>query len=283
MTLAEDLRPRLLEYAAPFDNHPPEILDGFRKGVFPFEAGSDKGLGILLLFAALYRPGGESAASRLILALYGRFGNEIFKLNRIPFETLRDEVEAGGALADAAERARVPGILRSVCDFFYRVGPLKTWLEKAPDWETRVLELCGEIYWMGRHSVMKNKARYFLWLAAGAHGFPQARDFAWPVGEGHLRFYVDFLKPGRKRGGRIVAGTYGGTSSFDAEKRLRTFAELSRAVFPEEPWKSFTPLDAYLRRGGTLHYRCRTAQGGCRPCPLSAGCPAAPHFLAMEK
>jgi hypothetical protein len=85
MTLAEDLRPRLLEYAAPFEKHPPEILAGFAQGAFPFEAGSDRGLGILLLSAAVYRPGGEAAAARLITGLYLRFKNDIFKLNRIPW------------------------------------------------------------------------------------------------------------------------------------------------------------------------------------------------------
>jgi hypothetical protein len=279
MTPTEDLRTRLPEYAAPFEKHPPEILGRFAQGDFPFAPDSDRGLGILLLSAAVYRPGGEAAAARLVSGLYLRFKNDIFKLNRLPFESLRDAVEALDAVADPAERARVPGILRSACDFFYRVGPLKTWLEKAPDWETRVLELCGEIYWMGRHSVMKNKARYFLWLAAATGDYPQARDFAWPVGEGHLRFYVDFLKPGRKPGGRAGSGM----QAFDADKRLATFRDLGRAVFPEQPWRLYAPLDAYLRRGGALQYRCRSAQGGCRPCPLKAGCPAAPHFLAMEK
>ena len=269
----------LRRYAAAFENHPPEILASFAE-VFPFEPSSDKGLGILLLSAAVYRPGAEAAAARLIVGLYRRFKNDIFKLNRIPFESLKEEVEALGVIADISERARVPGILRSVCDFFYRIGPLGPWLNNAPDWEMRVMELCGEIYWMGRHSVMKNKARYFLWLAARAS--QSGRDFAWPVGEGHLRFYVDFLKPAWKKPGAGTSSGSGGIAGFDASKRLKTFQELARTVFPEAPSKLFAPLDAYLRRGGSLQYRCRTVQGGCRPCPLAPGCPASAHFLLSE-
>jgi hypothetical protein len=260
-------------YAAPFESHPPEIYAGFSEPdrVYPFEPGSDKGLGVLLLFAALYRPGAEAATARLIAFLFGRFQNDVFRLNRIPFETLREAVETSGAVADAEERARVPGILRSVCDFFYRVGPLGRWLTSAADWEMRVMELCGEIYWMGRQSLMKNKARYFLGLVAGTGSFAQAMDFAWPVGEGHLRFYTDFLKPTGPKGRSAPMRT----SGFDAGQRLQTFQALARQAFPDAPWKLFAPLDAYLRRGGSLQLRCRTVQGGCRLCPLSAHCPAA--------
>lgn len=261
----------LRRYAAAFEAHPPEILAALSgpEQVFPFEAGSDRGLGILLLCASLYRPGAEADNARLIVSLFERFGSDVFRLNRIPFEDLRDAVESSGAISDAAERARVPGILRSVCDFFYRVGPLGPWLANAPDWEMRVMELCGEIYWMGRHSQMKNKARYFLWLAAGTGRYPQAMDFAWPVGEGHLRFYMDFLRaPGPRWGAARPP-------SFDASRRLQTFQALAKETFPEEPWKLFAPLDAYLRRGGVLQLRCRTVQGGCRSCPLASACPAA--------
>jgi hypothetical protein len=273
----------LRRYAAPFESHPPEIFAYFPNStepLFPFEASSDKGLGVLLLSAALYRPGGEAAAAHIIAGLYRAFKNDIFKLNRIPFESLKAEVEALGVIADEAERTRVPGILRSVCDFFYRVGPLGPWLQNAPDWEMRVMELCGEIYWMGRHSVMKNKARYFLWMAANAFASAgeQSKDFAWPVGEGHLRFYMDFVKPAWKKG----STSSGSAAGFDAEKRLKTFQALALSVFPEAPWKLFGPLDAYLRRGGALQYRCRTVQGGCRQCPLASGCPASAAFILSE-
>jgi hypothetical protein len=286
-SLPKSLVENLRRYAAPFEANPPELFAAFPGGgdpVFPFARDSDRGLGVLLLAAALYRPGAESAAARLITGLYRRFGNDIFKLNRIPFETLRDEVEALGGVRDDAERARVPGILRSVCDFFYRVGPLGPWLATAPDWEARVMELCGEIYWMGRQSLMRNKARYFLWmvsLSSDAPAYLQAGDFAGPVGEGHLRFYIDFMKPAARPGGARAA--FSADRADDAEDRLRTFRDFARLVFPDAPWKLFAPLDAYLRRGGDLQYRCRSVQRGCRPCPLASGCPAAAHFLAIER
>jgi len=289
---------RLRRYAKSFDAQEAPLFGYFsgdpkegNERVFPFEPGSDKGLGVLLLFAALYRPGTEVPTARLIAELYRHFQNDIFRLNRIPFDSLNQVVEnvTGKTFNSSGqtqeEVARIPGILRSVCDFFYRIGPLGAWLAQAADWETRVMELCGEIYWMGRHSLMKNKARYFLGLAAATGAYPQALNFAWPVGEGHLRYYSDLVYSHKASGGARGPGAFGAKPStgFDGARRLQAFQLLARAVFPEAPWKLFAPLDAYQRRGGSLHFRCREAQGGCRPCPLASTCSAAPAFLPQEE
>jgi hypothetical protein len=267
----------LRRYAAPFEPMLPPALEGFagRDPVFPFEAGSDRGLAILLMAAALHRPEGEEAAARLLSGLYARFGAEIFRLNRIPFDALAAAVEASGTFPEGAERKRVPGILRSACDFLDARGPLGAWLEAprgAPDWEAQARELAGAVYWMGRHSLLKNKARYFFWLVARATGprYPQARAFAWPAGEGHARFYHDFLRAPKSAG-------------LDPARRLALFADLARQAFGDAGWKLYPAVDAYLRRGGPLTFRCREAQGGCKPCPLAARCPAAGHFIPAER
>lgn len=268
----------LRRYAAPFEAMLPPVLEGFagRDPVFPFEAGSDQGLAVLLLAASLHRPEGEEPAARLLSMLYARFGADLFRLNRIPFETLAEAVGISGAYPDGAERKRVPGILRSACDFLDAKGSLRAWIASAPDWEPLVRELAGAVYWMGRHSLLKNKARYFFWLAAragatpGGGRFAQARAFAWPVSEGHGRFHHDFLRAP-------------GTAGLDPARRLALFADLARHAFDEAGWKAYSALDAYLRRGGPLTFRCREAQGGCVPCPLSARCPAAKHFIPAER
>ncbi len=266
----------LRQYARGFEagGRTPPILAHFAGGadpVFPFAPDSDRGLGMLLMAAALYRPEGEEAAARLLAGLYRRYDSSIFKLNRQPFEPLRDAVAELAPRLDPEDRDRIPGILRSVCDFFYRVGPLGAWLAAAPDWEARAGELCHEIYWMGAHSRTRTKARHFLWLACQVPGFgarhAQALTFAWPAGEGHMRLLFDVIRPAR--GFRIPA----------PEERAEAFSGLARAVFPGAPWRFQAPAEAFLRREGP-DFACRAAQGGCRPCALAPHCPASARFLA---
>jgi hypothetical protein len=289
----------LRRYAEPFDRVSPPLFALFPSPIpdrggslFPFEADSDRGLGALLLASALYRPGGEAVAAHVIAALFRKFGNDIFKLNRIPFDAVRETVDAAleawsaeasagtvhGVRLDDAERARIPGILRSVCDFFYRVGPLGAWLDAAPDWETRTGELCNEIYWMGLRSRTRAKARMFFWSITQLPDFAarhpewmrHAAAFQWPVTDGHMRYWIDILKPGRTAGAR------------SPEERQTAFAALGQKAFPDAPWRLFLPLESFLRSGGAASYACRAVQGGCRPCPLASDCPAAGHFIPGE-
>src|SRR5690606_32159675 len=240
--LSAAIRDRVRAYAGPFEAHPPAILSLFSgrteagtsdDGFFPFPADSDRGLGILLLTASLFRPGrpasgagdpgsghggpssgpdevrpvagaadaghvhpgqepepvgrgvwdeGRTAGhgygadeARVIAGLYHQYGTDIFRLYRLPFEALRGRTDALAAHSVVAERPRIPGILRSVCDFFYRVGPLVSWMAAA-DWEQRAGEIAQEIYWMGARSPTRTKARLFFWLACGIPGFGHRDD-----------------------------------------------------------------------------------------------------------
>lgn len=346
------VRDRIRAYARPFEAYPPPILSLFsgrteagphHTGFFPFAADSDRGLGILLLTASLFRPGipvsrtgqpggthpafpagaGDARPSaeateagqaegpgdgsrrdegppatthgygadeaRLIAGLYREYGTDIFRLNRSPFEALRERTEALAAHWEAAERARIPGILRSVCDFFYRVGPLVSWMAGA-DWEQRAGEIAQEIYWMGARSPTRTKARLFFWLVCGIPGFghrddmrARARGFAWPTSDGHLRFAFDILGATQPANANVAFASRSSLAVFrSAGTRGDAFAALARSLFPEEPWRLYQPLEAFLKpeRGGS--FRCRTIQGGCRPCALAPVCPAARNFLPHE-
>jgi hypothetical protein len=247
--------------------------------VFPFTPHSDKGLGVLLLAAAVHRPAARAPSAALsataaspgrtelpegfgaegailLAALYRDYGNDLFRLNRLPFGPLQARIDVLAAHWDAEERARVPGILRSVCDFFYRVGPLSSWLEDAPDWEQRVGEIAQEIYWMGAQSPTR------------APGRPHAARFSWPVSDGHMRFLFDIVKPSRASAAAIKRPA----------SRSESFAELARTVFPQEPWRLYLPLEAFLSRDGAAGFRCRAVQAGCHLCALSSQCPAAKNF-----
>jgi hypothetical protein len=265
----------LRQYSIPFSDHKPFIISAVTPGenaTFPFEIGSDRGLGVLLLCAALYRPGAESRAGKVITGLYQRLGNDIFKLNRIPFAALQKALMDLPISPDAEEQKRIPGILRSVCDFFYETGSLEKWLSTTSDWETCAQRISEQIFWMGRHSPWRSKARYFLWLTSFQKEFgeryPQAMRFNWSVGEGHARFSREIL--GKK------------SSAGDAEKRLAFFADFGRKIFPEKSWVLFQPLDAYLRPEKEHGYLCRKIQGGCSRCPLKTFCPTARYLGNVE-
>jgi len=265
-------------YARPFAQYSPTIITRFPLGkepLFPFEMGSDRGLGVLLLCAALYRPGAETRAANLIAGLYSRMGNDIFRLNRISFEKLQGELMKLPMAPDVEEQKRIPGILRSVCDFFFKTGSLGEWMAFANNWEALVAELSAEIFWMGKHSKWHTKSRYFFWLTSFqtdfAVNFPQALGFRWPVGEGHLRFRRNFPPVGRKP-----------EKYASSKPELQTeFFILGCKIFPEEPWKLFQPLDAYLRPELEHEYLCRKLQGSCHSCPLVKSCPAAKYFNAF--
>ncbi len=277
MVFPKSLLDNIRLYAEPFTHHPPSIITRFsgdKDSLFPFEMDSDRGLGILLLCAALYRPGAETRAANIIAGLYSRMGNDIFKLNRIPFEKLQAELAGLPLAPDMEEQKRIPGILRSVCDFFYKAGSLQKWMVSTKDWERQTSELSAEIFWMGKHSKSRIKSRYFLWLtsfqADFSVRFPQALQFAWPVGEGHLRFRRNFLASRTHR------------SASAPEMQANFFTNLGREIFSEEPWKLFQPLDAYLRPEKEHEYLCRKVQKNCDSCPLVKSCPAAKYFIASK-
>ena len=274
-----ELISRLRKYADPFVAHPPSIISHFSGGAepyFPFEIGSDKGLGVLLLNAALYAPGDEIRSAELISGLYSRMGDRIFKLNRIPFEELRKNLSGLPAPSDLEGRKRVPGILRSVCDFFYRTGSLGNWLKGDGDWEGKVLNLSGDVFWMGKTSRLRTKARYFLWLTTFQSDFNSkyavGENFNWPISAGHARFRLDFM---RTRGKNFTENT--------PEYRLQFFTKLARETFPSAPWRLFLPLSSYLKPGKTLGFECRRIQGGCPSCSLAMLCPSSTQLKNGRK
>jgi hypothetical protein len=267
---------KLRQYAEPFAAWQPPIFEFFPGGkspLFPFLPESDRGLGMLLFQAALYRPGAENWSAQVLAGLYRVLGTDLFKVNRLPFAVLQKALTGLPRWPDPEEQRRVPGILRSVCDFFYGAGGLGKWLESSADWETRARELGEGIFWMGKRSRLRTKARYFFWLASFQGGFaerfPQAQPFLWPVAEGHLRLYHGVLRPRARK------------SFSNPEEKLRWFHALGNELFPRQGWRLYQPLQAHLRPDPEHGFQCR-AFGGCRPCALAAICPAANQFLPKE-
>lgn len=273
---------RLRAFAEPYASAPlahVPILRRFPGGpseAFTDAPDSDRGLGILMLAAALYRPGGEEQAAALLAGLHARFGTDLFRLNRVPFPRLRDAVEELAAGWDPAESRRVPGILRSACDFFFRTGSLRVVLA-SDDWEPWVERIATEILWMGAKSALRVKARRFFWMACSVPDVGRrhaaARAFRWPPGEGYLRFHNDQVR---------TTGTFARARATGPRERLEALRELAVAALPDEPWAVVPALDDYLRPVPGAGFACRAVRGGCRGCPLEPRCPSAPHFLSRE-
>lgn len=274
-----DLLHRIRAYVLAFQNVNPGVFAYFKGGtdpIFPLEPGSDRGMGLLLFFSSLYQNISEGRLARVLAYLWRQYDQDLFRINRMPFAELQSRLKALTDLEDWVLWPKAPGILRSVADFFYRHGKLLPWAQAQGDGEKCINILSEEIFLMGRTSVFKSKARYFLWLLTQVEGAEPARFWTpntrLTLTLGHSRFLREF---GPLKGRKIVPW------STPAEK-LDAFNRFYRLLFPEAPWKVFTPLDAFLRPppghfaglgAPAPEWMCRKALGGCANCPLAPECP----------
>lgn len=279
-----DLVERMRAYVLQFRDVKPGIFSHFQGGadpIFPLEATSDRGVGMLLFFCSLYQNIGEGRLVRLLAYLWKQYDQDLFRINRLPFAELQARIKVLNDLHDWPLWPKTAGILRSVGDFFYRHGKLVPWASAQADGEKCITTLSEEIFLMGKTSAFRSKARYFLWLLTQLDGVDPAR--IWTPGTrmtltlGHSRFLHEFgpLK-GRKNVPWITP----------AEK-LAWFNRFYVFLFPAAPWLVFTALDAYLRpliEHRTLaaagaagknvpEWLCRKILGGCQNCPLAPECP----------
>lgn len=264
----------LRAYVEGFRGYPPSLFAWFAGGAraeLPFGPGTDRGAAILLSFCALYQGIPESRLMALLAGLWRDYGADFLRLNKLPFEDLQARIENHQGLGAWSIRKQAPGILRSVCDFFYRHGSPLGWVRGVGDAEGCVRILCDEIFLMGKTSLFKSKARYFLWLLtqvpeSQAESFWTERTLL-PITTGHLRFLREF-GPLKERKTVPWRGP---------EEKLAYLNRFFRLLAPQSPWSVYAPLDAYLKPvepGRTPpRWECRIALGGCLRCPLAPLCP----------
>jgi hypothetical protein len=272
-----------------FQSVKPGVFEFFQGGsantFFPLKPESDRGVALLLCYCALYQNISEKKLVRFLAYLWEAYGTDLFKLNRMPFQALQDKVHAFEGLENWELMPKVPGILRSVCDFFYKRGPLIAWVHKTADAEESVQVLSEEIFFMGKTSQFKSKPRYFLWLLTQLPGAQP--ELFWtdrmllPITAGHVRLLRDFGPLKKKRNSPWTT---------PAEK-LNYCNRFYRMLFPGKSWMVYTALDAYLKATGpflspaasTLApatpgmspnkiWRCRQVLGGCINCILAPEC-----------
>jgi hypothetical protein len=272
-------------YVLGFQNVRPPVFRWFQGGaepVFPWAPQSDRGTAMLLFFCALYQNIREEKLIRFLAYLWKEYDKDVFRLNKVPFAELQERVQRLTDLSDWVLWSKVPGVLRSVCDFFFRHGRLLPWVQVLGDGEKAIEILSDEIFMMGKTSVFKSKPRYFLWLLTQMEGV-KAESF-WgpktrlPITPGQMRLLREFgpLK-NRKRAPWSTP-----------EEKLGYCNRFFRFLVPERPWSVYTALDAYLKPNGFSRpsaspqnpdsreerkWLCRDVLGGCLQCALVANCP----------
>ncbi len=274
-----DLLERIRAYVQEFRGVRPTILQHFEGGadpVFPLAASSDRGVGMLLFYSALYQNIGEERLVRILAYLWKQFGPDLFRINRIPFADLHGRLMALTDLHDWPLWTRSSGILRSVADFFFKYGRLVPWAYAQADGEKCVEILCEEIFMMGKTSAFRSKARNFLWLLTQVDGVEPERFWTsntrMTLTLGHGRFLREF-GPLKSRKSAPWASP---------EEKLDYYNRFFRMLFPATPWVVFTALDAYLRPQAGYRrapgapppeWQCRKVIGACLKCPLAPECP----------
>ncbi len=278
-------------YVLGFRNARPPVFDwlqGGREPLFPWTPESDRGTAFLLCYCALCQNIGPEKLVRLLAYLWQEYGDDFFRLNKLSFEELQARIGKHPGLQEWVLLPKAPGVLRSVCDFFFKHGRLLPWVRSQADGEASVAVLCDEIFMMGKTSPFKSKARYFLWLLTQLPGSDPAAFWnertLLPITPGHIRFLREFgpLKNRRQ------------SPWLTPEEKLAYCNRFFRMLLPDHPWSVYTALDSYLKpngfskqpqfpmlpthgkpldAGSERKWLCRDLLGGCLQCPLAPDCP----------
>lgn len=281
---------KIRDYVSGFRSARPPVFEWFHGGrepLFPWTPESDRGTAMLLCFCALYQNIREEKLIRLLAYFWKEYGTDFFRLNKLPFDGLQARMARLTDLQDWVLFSKAPGILRSVCDFFFRHGRLLPWVETGADGEESIRILAEEIFMMGKTSAFKSKPRYFLWLLTQLPGTDPGKYWngrtLLPITPGHLRFLREF---GPLKNRRIPWRS--------PEEKIGYCNRFFRMLSPQNPWTVYAPLDAYLKPNGYAKpsafpmraanarnadsglerkWLCRDILLGCMQCALAPGCP----------
>ncbi|MBF0433176.1 MAG: hypothetical protein HQK83_17990 [Fibrobacteria bacterium] len=259
---------RLRAYVDCFAEIKPSFFQYFLGGtshVFPYKTDSEEGFKTLLLYSALQQELHEDWLNRLLVTVYRAFPEKFFSLASIPYDSLKALLDTIPDLSNWRFYSRTPGILRSVCDFFLKQGNIKPLLLNADSTEQVVSIISNEIFYMGKTSVFKTKARTYLWYCANASA--DISRNCWnkhsllPVTAGANRLMY-YLGPLKSRKGY----------SFQEQEKINYFNRFYNYLFPDNSWKSHLPFMAFQNQTGLTGYQCQSLLDGCKNCPLCNDC-----------
>lgn len=232
--------------------------------LLPFDAASERGSAFLLFAAALKGLVPDSKIGSFLLLLWEQFGLQIFRLSHRPYEDLATFLASVEGLPENSD-LRIPGVLRSVTDFFFREGSVPRFIARLNQIEDGVNHLADSLFWMGKNSQYRNKPRYFFWLCDRAKLLPArlAQEGRPPVSGGLSRFVFEFGTIGTKKKWK----------SSLPEQKLIWGAALAKEVSPHSAWDAVLPFDEFLERRGPNAFACQQVRQGCMNCALQRLCP----------
>jgi hypothetical protein len=197
--------------------------------------------------------------------LYIRYTDKLFLLNQISYDSLERGISAAIPFEGWRIQKKVPGILRSVCDFFLAHGSLELLLNNLNGSEELVKLVSTEVFYMGRSSIMKFKARTFALLIV--KGFEEIQRRFWnsgsllPITSGANRLMY-FIGPLKFQKGEKLSG----------ENKLQYFNRFYNFLFPNASWKVFSAFDMHKKGTDSELYECQKVISGCLNCPIAKFC-----------
>jgi hypothetical protein len=229
----------------------------------PFPIHSDRGLAFLILFSSLRGLIPDSRLAPVLFELWERWGLDLFRLSHVKYEELANGMVELSGISEG-HLQKIPGVLRSVSDFFFKTGSLKNWLDGCKDGDTVLQALSNDIFWMGKSSVYRNKPRFFLWLLNATH-YPNAELFRMalpPITQGHIRFILEWASTKSKK------------AFFDASPRIRLEKMAQFLVKSGLPsaWQAVPALNGFLEKIDINRFRCQTVWSDCSLCPMVGYC-----------
>ncbi len=259
------------EYIQCFENQKPDIFtyfDGSRSYTFPFSIESESGLKLLLIYASLYQDLSEEHLSEYVIKLYQQYKEELFNLEEVSFADLQSYTMSEAKKYRWELTPKIPGILKSLTDFFSQVKELNRYLQQGIDTEKIVYQLTHKIFYMGKTSLNKFKSRYFMWLVLNVYS--EWSSFLWteksllPITPGAQRFLY-FLGPLKSSRGTAVS----------QRERIKVMSQLFKKIEPREPWRYFTAFESFQKPLSTFSnvlYQCQKVLNGCENCPITNEC-----------
>ncbi len=226
------------------------------------ENSPERVLKLALFYQALNQGVYASDLEQEIQNLWNVYGEKIFKLNNIPYEELCANINSQKWKSDVSRQ--VPGIIRSVCDFYLLHSSLKTWLSQAESLEPILEEISGKIFYMGKNSLQKPKVRMFL--IAVLEQFPHLLDYAWEK-DGTLP-----LPPEAKRLLRTLKPPAFYQNYDNPEEEWEAYNQLLRKIFPTQSWRAYIPFSIFKKRVDRNVYACQNVPGDCSSCVLNQKC-----------
>ncbi len=235
------------------------------EGTFPYYIKSENGLRFLLLYHALKQNVRSDILLHFLLKCWQVLNVSIFRAGDLPFGDVYRLIQCDVKMRNWEWEKKFPGIVRSVGDYCKKYDPLSTHFSKKSHSEIFVNHISHSIFFMGKHSVMKLKARS-LSLDILRYVLGNVSDW-WD------RSSIVPISPGAHRFLTKIGPLNGRSEKFKEDmEKLCYFNKFYGYLFPNQTWKVAQPLSSFQKKGEGSVFECEVYQGGCIQCSISRYC-----------